>query len=328
MKTQPLPQLPGAFSPWFLGAPLYMPANRRDIIEIANGEKLPVLRSMIFCTEDALSRSDVESSLRHLGLCLQAFKHSPQRFRFIRARSPEILRRLLDISHIEKVDGFVLPKFTELNFCAYFDQLKDTSFKVMPTLETKEAFDLNAMCALRQALLQDGIYQKILMLRIGGNDLMNILGIRRPRNLTLYETPLGSAISQLVTVFKPYDFSLSAPVFEYLDDTVTLQKEIRLDLAHGLIGKTAIHPSQVAAIESAYTVDTEDYEMAITLSENSAPAVFRMHNAMCEVATHKRWAESIIDRQLCYGNRESLTFPEYSKICVQKVKKHQRRTSE
>ncbi|MDD5578288.1 MAG: HpcH/HpaI aldolase/citrate lyase family protein [Methylobacter sp.] len=314
MKMQPLPLPSRSFSPWFLGAPLYMPANRRDIIEIANGEKLPVLRSMIFCTEDALSRSDVESSLRHLGLCLQAFRQAPQRFRFIRARSPEILARLLDLPHIEKVDGFVLPKFNEHNFSAYFDQLKETSFKVMPTLETKETFDLNAMCALRQALLQGGIFQRILMLRIGGNDLMNILGIRRPRNLTLYETPLGNVISQLVTVFKPYGFSLSAPVFEYLDDTQTLQKEIRLDLAHGLIGKTAIHPSQVAAIESAYIVDTEDYEMAITLNGGTAPAVFRMHDAMCEVATHTQWAEGIIDRQLCYGNRESLPFPEYSEL--------------
>ncbi|MDD1630417.1 MAG: HpcH/HpaI aldolase/citrate lyase family protein, partial [Methylococcaceae bacterium] len=94
------------FSPWSLGAPLYMPGNRRDIMEIANGEKYSMLRSMIFCTEDAVSRVDVESCVRHIGLCLQGFRDSSHRFRFIRARNPEILARLLDLPDIEKVDGF------------------------------------------------------------------------------------------------------------------------------------------------------------------------------------------------------------------------------
>jgi citrate lyase beta subunit len=302
---------PKVFSPWFLGAPLYMPAHRRDIIEIANGEKHPSLRSMIFCTEDAVSHTEVDSSLRHLGLCLQGFREAPQRFRFIRARSPEILARLLELPDIKKIDGFVLPKFNEDVFNAYFDQLQGTSFKVMPTLETKDVFDFNAMTALRQGLLQADIFPKILMLRIGGNDLMNLLGLRRPRLLTLYETPLGNVISQLVTIFKPYGFSLSAPVFEYLNDTATLQKEIQLDLAYGLVGKTAIHPDQVLTIETGYAVEADDYEMALSLNNQAAPAVFRMHNAMCEVATHQQWGESIMNRQLCYGIKNDLPLKEY-----------------
>ena len=171
-----------SFSPWMLGAPLYMPGNRRDLIEIANGEKFPMLRSMIFCTEDAVSDSELESCIRHVGLCLQGFHDSTHRFRFIRARSPEVLARLLDLSAIEKIDGFVLPKFTEDVFDAYFDLLKGTTFKVMPTLETKEVFDFNAMSQLRQGLLQAEIAERIIMLRIGGNDLMNLLGIRRTRH--------------------------------------------------------------------------------------------------------------------------------------------------
>jgi citrate lyase beta subunit len=304
------------FSPWMLGAPLYMPGNRRDIMEIANGEKYSMLRSMIFCTEDAVSKSDVDSCVRHIGLCLQGFRDSSHRFRFIRARNPDILARLLDLPDIEKVDGFVLPKFNQDVFHAYFDQLQGTPFKVMPTLETKEVFDFNAMSELRQGLLQDDIDQRVLMLRIGGNDLMNLLGIRRPRSATIYETPIGSVIAQLVTIFRPYGFSLSAPVFEYLDDSDTLQKEMKLDLAYGLIGKTAIHPTQVPAIESAYAVDVEDYEMALSLSDRQAPAVFRMHNAMCEVATHQQWAENIINRQLCYGVKDALLLKEYAEMSV------------
>lgn len=302
------------FSPWFLGAPLYMPAHRRDLMECANGEKLQDIRSMIFCTEDAVSHSDVDSSLRHLGLCLQGFRDAPDRFRFIRARNPEILARLLDLPYIERIDGFVLPKFNESVFHAYFDQLQGTPFQVMPTLETRDVFDFNAMSALRQALLQEDVYSRILMLRIGGNDLMNLLGIRRPRAMTLYETPLGHVISQLVTIFKPYGFSLSAPVFEYLNDTTTLQKEICLDLAHGLTGKTAIHPTQVPAIEAAYAIDSDDYEMALSLIDRDAPAVFRMHNAMCEVATHQQWAAGMVSREACYGVRNAVPLKERAEL--------------
>lgn len=305
---------PKSISPWCLGASLYMPAHRLDLMDCANGEKLESVRSMIFCTEDAVSHAELNSSLRHLGLCLQGFRDTPNRFRFIRARNPEILARLLDLPDIEKIDGFVLPKFNESNFHAYFDQLQDTSFKVMPTLETRDVFDIGAMNALRQGLLQHDIFSRILMLRIGGNDLMNLLGIRRPRNMTLYETPLGHAIAQLVMIFKPYGFSLAAPVFEYLEDAVTLQKEIQLDLAHGLIGKTAIHPSQVPVIEAMYGVNNEDYEMALALNQSASPAVFRMHGAMCEVETHKQWGRDIIDRRQRYGDRRAFVLSEYSEL--------------
>ncbi len=295
---------PKSFSPWCLGASLYMPAHRLDLMDCANGEKLHNLRSMIFCTEDAVSHTEVDSSLRHLGLCLQGFRDTPHRFRFIRTRNPEILSRLLVLPNIEKIDGFVLPKFNGANFHAYLDQLQGTDFKVMPTLETKDVFDVGAMTELRQGLAQDDIFARTLMLRIGGNDLMNILGIRRPRAMNLYDTPLGHVIPHLVTLFKPHGFTLSAPVFEYLDDTATLQKEIQLDLVHGLTGKTAIHPAQVPIIEDMYRVGRDDYEMALSVTKHTAPAVFRMHNAMCEVATHKRWGQDIVERRYLYGEKQ------------------------
>lgn len=300
-----------SFSPWSLGAPLYMPAHRRDLMDCANGEKWPLLRSMIFCTEDAIAEADVDSSLRHLGLCLQGFKDAPQRHRFIRVRNPDVLARLLLLPDIERIDGFVLPKFNMQVFNAYLDQLQGTTFKIMPTLETKDVFDGGAMIELRQALLHHALLPHIAMLRIGGNDLMSLLGIRRPRYLTLYDTPLGQVIAQLVTIFKPYGFSLSSPVFEYLDDRLTLEKEIHLDLAHGLNGKSGIHPAQIATIEAMYHVEPEDYAMAVKLLDEQAPAVFKMHNAMCEVATHLHWARDIVTRYQHYGLRDALSTQDF-----------------
>jgi citrate lyase beta subunit len=292
-------------SPWHLGAPLYMPAHRLDLLDIANGDKLPFVRAMIFCTEDAITKTELESSLRHLSLCLQGFKTIPERYRFIRARNPQTLARLLDLPAINNIDGFVLPKFSVNNFNAYFDLIKGTDFKVMPTLETRDVFDNQAMRELQQALSAKEIINNVLMLRIGGNDLMNLLGMRRPRGLTLYDTPLNLVISQLATIFKPFGFHLSAPVFEYLNDITTLEKEIALDLAHGLTGKTAIHPEQIKLIERCYAVENKDYEMAVKLCEKDAPAVFKMYDAMCEVATHKQWAQTILHRHYCYGIKEN-----------------------
>jgi citrate lyase beta subunit len=308
------PSLLEPFSPWALGAPLYMPAHRRDLVAIANGEKLDFLKSMIFCTEDAVSSQDIDSSLQHLADCLPQFEATQQRYRFIRVRNPEVLARLLALPHIGNIDGFVLPKFTEQVFDAYFDQLHGTDFKIMPTLETRDVFDFQAMLRLRDRLTHPDIFPRILMLRIGGNDLMNVLGIRRPRSLTLYDTPMGYVISQLVTLFKPHDFALSAPVFDYLNDTATLQREILLDLAHGLTGKTAIHPDQIPAIEAAYAVEREDYEMALSLNDDDAPAVFKMHNSMCEVATHQQWGKAILHRQRYYGVKMPKTRDHYAHV--------------
>jgi len=77
------------FSPWQLGAPLYMPATGLDLRDIANGDKLPQLRAMIFCTEDAVLKFEVDSCIRHLGLCMQGFREAKQRF----ASSARVIRR-------------------------------------------------------------------------------------------------------------------------------------------------------------------------------------------------------------------------------------------
>lgn len=293
-----------ALSPWALGAPLYVPTNRRDLLAIANGEKLAGLRAMIFCTEDAVAVGELNESLQHLRLSLQGYRPMPDKLRFIRARNPEVLQRLLDMPHIERIDGFVLPKLTLGNLAAYLGPLRHSGFAVMPTLETREAFDAGAMRELRDALLQQGDAIRLALLRIGGNDLLNLLGIRRPRGLTLYDTPLGPVIAQLVATFKPYGFALSAPVYEYLDDKDTLLREVRLDLAHGLTGKTAIHPAQITWIEDCYRVGQDELDMAASLLDTAMPAVFKMHGAMCEVTTHRRWATETMERYRLYGTTE------------------------
>jgi citrate lyase beta subunit len=52
------------FSPYALGATLYMPATRPDLLAVVRGEKLSNLRSLVICLEDAVNESDVQFAIR------------------------------------------------------------------------------------------------------------------------------------------------------------------------------------------------------------------------------------------------------------------------
>ncbi|WP_006787493.1 HpcH/HpaI aldolase/citrate lyase family protein [Thiorhodospira sibirica] len=290
-----------------LGASLYMPATRGDLLEVVRGEKLTQVRSIIFCTEDSVNERDLSAAVENLRVPLAALRRTTQQMRFVRVRNPDVMRQLLCLPGIEELDGFVLPKVTRSVLSEYLHLLHGSGHLLMPTLETREVFEEQEMMALRRALEKDGVQERVLALRIGGNDLLSILGMRRPRGRTLYQTPLGPVIARLVTIFKPSGFNLSAPVFEYLSDIVTLQREVEDDLAHGLVGKTAIHPDQVPWIHACYRVHAADMEMAEHILRDDAPAVFRMHDAMCEASTHRNWAQNIHKTASCFGLQQSDT---------------------
>ena len=284
-----------------LGASLYVPANHKDLAEIANGDLIPQARSLIFCTEDAIADRELSYSLFNLSVVLANMRVDVAADRFVRVRNTEVLERVLAMPGADKLTGFVLPKITRHNFDNYYRLLRHTEHVLMPTLETAEAFDDHEMQGLRAVLEAPGVRHRILALRIGGNDLLALLGLRRPRGMTLYRTPLGPVISRLVTTFRPYGFMLTAPVFEYLDLPGLLDQEVIEDLAHGMIGKTAIHPTQIAPIEQHFKVSPQDLAVARAILDQSAPAVFRMNDAMCEVATHRAWAERTVEQSRLFG---------------------------
>ena len=287
-----------------LGASLYIPATRPDLVSLANLNKLPHLRSLIVCTEDAILPREVTTALNNLQHMLRGMEQISA-MRFIRVRNPSLLRQVLQMDDIHNVTGFVFPKVTPDNVEEYFTALKPHDpFEVMLTLESKEAFDREDMIRLRDIISQERYRRRIQTLRIGGNDLLNAIGLRRTRRKTIYCTPLALVISQLVTVFRPHGFNLTAPVFEYLDDVKTLRREVRTDLSHGLFGKAAIHPQQIPIIEKCYQVSREELHSAEEILSHSAPAVFRMYDAMCEPATHRVWATMIRERAKIYGVRK------------------------
>jgi citrate lyase beta subunit len=290
-------------SPYALGATLYMPATRSDLPEIVQGRKLAGLKSMVICLEDAISERELPHALENLRCLLRDL---PPRaggpLLFVRPRQADMAARIADWPLSRRLDGLVLPKI-QLGCLRRWQRALDGShLLLMPTLETREVFDPYAVTELRDAI-GETLGERVLALRIGGNDLLGCLGLRRSRVHTLYQGPLGQVIGMLAGIMGSAGYALTAPVLERLDDADLLHRELQLDIEHGLVGKTAIHPGQVAIIHQAFSVDQQELAAARAILQEDAPAVFRFAGAMCEPATHRRWAEAIQQRAEIFGIR-------------------------
>lgn len=289
-------------SPYALGATIYCPATHHDLYTIASGQKFPNCRSVVICLEDAVAEADIEAGLKNLARLLTIFAQfglPPEApYLFIRPRHLAMAQYLLEWKNIEVISGLVLPKFCLANLPGWKNTLTER-LQVMPTLETLEFFDPGYIQEFRQAMQQE--MPAILALRIGGNDLLNCLKIRRPRHLTIYETPVLTLINQLIGQLAPFGFSLTAPVFEYFSDLALLRQEVERDVLLGLVGKTAIHPTQIDVIHEAFQVSQPDYLDAERILQQDAKAVFGSYGSMLEPATHKQWAMQIIERAKYYG---------------------------
>lgn len=292
-------------SPFALGATLYMPATRADITDVMMGRKYPELRSVVICLEDAVAQCDIADALKDLRNVLRSIGRESGRpangpLVFVRPRDSAMAAVLNDWSEICWIDGFVVPKLTLVNLLEWQQAVTHPALALMPTLETKEVYSPNAMVELGDALKRE-LGDRIIALRIGGNDLMGCLGLRRNPATTLYQTPMGYVIPMLAGVLGAQGFALTAPVFEQMSTPQLLAEELELDIAHGLVGKTAIHPGQIAVIQDAFRVSIEDLNCAKLIVNENAPAVFKHDDAMCEPATHFHWATRIIERAQWHG---------------------------
>jgi len=280
-----------------LGASLYVPAIHQKLKDALRGASYGRVRSLIACTEDSIAEADLERALTNLSRVLPQLPQREQGpLRFIRPRNAGVLAEILRMDGIQHVHGFVIPKADVDTLGPYEAVLGRHDYWLMPTLETSAVFDPLALRELRQRLTAPALKRNILALRIGGNDLLKMLGLRRTRGVSIYQTPLGLLIPQLVLAFRAFGIHLTAPVFDFIDDPQTLADEVRQDVQMGLIGKTAIHPDQVPVIEAGLAVTEHDLELARQILAPRREAVFRLHGAMIEKAIHQEWAYAILAR--------------------------------
>lgn len=303
INALPAPRL----HPYHLGASLYMPATRSDIWQIINRQKITNIHSIIICLEDAVAQTDVAAALTNVQSLLHTWHNNPPANRplvFIRPRHSAMLRTLSDFEHIDYIDGFVLPKVDMRSLANWRYACQNLSKKqfIMPTLETALVFGAIHNQELASAF-SEGFDQEILAIRVGGNDLLSCLRMKRLPNVTLYQSPLGTLLYQLLGIFVPYGFYLSSPVFEYLDKNTLFQQELAQDVALGLVGKTVIHPCQIDAVSHAFKVEITELNQAKAILAKDAKAVFKQDNMMLEPATHTAWAKEILAREQVFGTR-------------------------
>jgi citrate lyase beta subunit len=142
---------------------------------------------------------------------------------------------------------------------------------------------------------------RVAALRLGGNDLLGTMGLRRQRGVTAYEGPLGWFLSMAASILVSSGVPVAAPVFDVIDDVETLGREIERDVAMGFVSKTAIHPSQVPVIEAAMAVSRDEEVAARAILQEEARAVFQIGGVMCEPATHAGWARRVQARAEVFG---------------------------
>ncbi|MER5523514.1 HpcH/HpaI aldolase/citrate lyase family protein [Streptomyces sp. NPDC002677] len=211
----------------------------------------------------------------------------------------------------------------------------------MPVLETPELMyretRVDALEGIARAV--DKYRSKVLALRLGVTDFCSSYGLRRAPDMTAYDVQIiASVIADVVNMLGRADgtgFTVTGPVWEYFrvpermfkpmlrsspfleEQAVELRdrliehamdgllREISLDHANGLLGKTCIHPSHVLPVHALSVVSHEEFSDAqdILRPERGGGGVLRSAytNKMNEVKPHRAWAERTMLRAEVFG---------------------------
>ena len=307
-----------------VGALLYCPANNKTLAKSIATNRFQGKYSLALCLEDTINDKKVREAELDMIESLRAIEDSMNAGNefylpkiFIRVRQAEQIERLIrELGDTAKiVTGFNLPKFNLENAPAYLDAIDKTSvikpdIKFMPILESPDLANIRKRADFLYEL-KDVIApfeDKITNIRVGGNDLCHIYGLRRHSTETIYDIkPVAAALTDILSVFLT-DYVVSGPVFEYYNGEgwdAALTRECGKDVAAGFVGKTAIHPKQIAIINNALAVLREDYEDAKQILNWDADSTYVKGNStnsrMNEVKTHLNWAERTIALAEYYG---------------------------
>ncbi|MFE0171944.1 HpcH/HpaI aldolase/citrate lyase family protein [Streptomyces sp. NPDC059002] len=211
----------------------------------------------------------------------------------------------------------------------------------MPVLESPELLHLESRAETLAGIARtvDKYRDRVLALRLGVTDFCSAYGLRRPPDMTAYDVQIvASVIADVVNVLGRADgtgYTVTGPVWEYFrvqermfkpqlrrspflegradelrqalieHDMDGLLREIELDRANGLLGKTCIHPSHVLPVHALSVVSHEEFSDAedILRPERCGGGVLRSSytNKMNEVKPHRAWAERTLRRAEVFG---------------------------
>lgn len=285
-------------NPLELGATLFVPALHKDIDAIASAKKYPHLRSMLIDFEDSLEEERHEDALSKLQTFLTNYEKK-ELFVFIRPANPHMLQEMLNFDDIEKLSGFILPKFSLSNAEDYLALMSQTKMHFMPSIETQELFNIQQLQELKERLTP--YKEQIILVRIGLEDMLRQLKMKRRCSENLFDIAVTShTLAHFLATFKSSGFSVSGGVFPCFKDSDGFIEDVKRDLKEGLVSKTVIHPHQVELFEECYRVKQEEFDEAVALCQ-STQTVFAHNGAMQEKNTMTPYAQDIILRSELYG---------------------------
>ncbi|WP_031111433.1 HpcH/HpaI aldolase/citrate lyase family protein [Streptomyces sp. NRRL S-146] len=211
----------------------------------------------------------------------------------------------------------------------------------MPVLESPELLYRESRVETLEGISRaiDKYRERVLALRLGVTDFCSSYGLRRGPDMTAYDVQIvASVIADVVNMLGRADgtgFTVTGPVWEYfrvqermfkpqLRQSPFLEvqaaelrekliehamdgllREISLDHANGLLGKTCIHPSHVLPVHALSVVSHEEFSDAqdILRPERGGGGVLRSAytNKMNEVKPHRAWAERTLLRAEVFG---------------------------
>ncbi|MFF8862225.1 HpcH/HpaI aldolase/citrate lyase family protein [Streptomyces sp. NPDC015139] len=211
----------------------------------------------------------------------------------------------------------------------------------MPVLESPELLYRESRVDTLEGISRavDKYRDRVLALRLGVTDFCSSYGLRRAPDMTAYDVQIvASVIADVVNMLGRADgtgFTVTGPVWEYFRVSERMFKpqlrqspflevqavelrekliehamdgllrEISLDQANGLLGKTCIHPSHVLPVHALSVVSHEEYSDAqdILRPERGGGGVLRSAytNKMNEVKPHRAWAERTLLRAEVFG---------------------------
>lgn len=284
-----------------LGATLFVPSTHKNLLSILNQEKYPNLKSIVIDAEDGIDDNELSSAKQNIQNILRNYNKSSLLV-FIRPRNPESLKEFLTYENIDKVEGFILPKFSLNNADVYIDLLKNTKHFFMPSIEGKELFDTDLLKELRNKLLEQ--QERIILVRFGLEDMLKQLSMKRGCEDSLFDYSVcSSIIGNFLALFKSEGFAVSGGVYPCFKDTEGFKKDLKRDLKEGLFSKTIIHPSQIDIVDEIYKVTNAELDEAKKLLSAKC-AILNIDNKMGEVKTMSPYAKEIIKRAEIYGLRD------------------------
>ncbi|MEU0945077.1 HpcH/HpaI aldolase/citrate lyase family protein [Streptomyces canus] len=211
----------------------------------------------------------------------------------------------------------------------------------MPVLESPELLYRETRVETLEGIARavDKYRERVLALRLGVTDFCSSYGLRRAPDMTAWDVQIvASVIADVVNMLGRADgtgFTVTGPVWEYfrvqermfkpqlrrspflegqaeeLREALIehamdgLLREITLDQANGLLGKTCIHPSHVLPVHALSVVSHEEFSDAqdILRPERGGGGVLRSQytNKMNEVKPHRAWAERTLLRAEVFG---------------------------